>query len=98
MLMVRSDNAAVTAFYTALGYEAQAVTTFWGVASTDGEIKSENRQRAVTYGQSVIICSLPVRAAFPKCRSGDGRSPRIATRRSPVPIPSRLSIVTRSVL
>ncbi|EGD59678.1 putative acetyltransferase [Novosphingobium nitrogenifigens DSM 19370] len=27
MLMVRSDNAAVTAFYTALGYEAQAVTT-----------------------------------------------------------------------
>lgn len=27
MLMVRSDNAAVTAFYTALGYEAQAVAT-----------------------------------------------------------------------
>jgi len=28
MLMVRSDNAAVAAFYVGLGYDAQAVTTF----------------------------------------------------------------------
>jgi len=28
MLMVRSDNAAVAAFYQSLGYDAQAVTTF----------------------------------------------------------------------